>query len=106
MKALGIICFCLLTALVFLSSLNSYYSSSEVSPPIPTHFITRKMGVPSSIAHSKIEVTGEDWKTPTAEGNSVTVKHGNSDNLDELVYHTDYHGATTHPTPTPKHPMP
>ena len=53
-----------------------------------------------------MQVTGEDWKKPTAEGNSMTVKHGNSDNLDELVYHTDYHGATTHPTPTPKHPMP
>ncbi|KAL9224290.1 hypothetical protein vseg_000342 [Gypsophila vaccaria] len=23
---------------------------------------------------------------------------------DELVYHTDYHGVTTHPAPTPKHP--
>ena len=54
-----------------------------------------------------MQVTGEDWKKPTAEGNSMTVKHGNRDNnLDELVYHTDYHGATTHPTPTPKHPMP
>ncbi|KAL4280459.1 hypothetical protein GQ457_03G031470 [Hibiscus cannabinus] len=26
---------------------------------------------------------------------------------DEIVnYHTDYHGVTTHPTPTPKHPKP
>ncbi|KAK9697168.1 hypothetical protein RND81_08G019200 [Saponaria officinalis] len=23
---------------------------------------------------------------------------------DELVYHIDYHGVTTHPAPTPKHP--
>lgn len=24
----------------------------------------------------------------------------------ELVYHVDYHGVTTHPNPTPKHPKP
>ncbi|XP_030510583.1 uncharacterized protein LOC115725267 [Cannabis sativa] len=108
MRSLGIICFCVLTALVYLSSLNSSYSPSSMvslSPPITTPFITRKMGVPSSIMQSKIEVT-EDRKKPTAEGNPVTVKYDSSDNLDELVYHTDYHGATTHPIPTPKHPMP
>lgn len=25
---------------------------------------------------------------------------------EELVYHIDYHGVMTHPTPTPKHPTP
>ncbi|KAJ8749756.1 hypothetical protein K2173_012307 [Erythroxylum novogranatense] len=31
-----------------------------------------------------------------------------SKHLDDLVYHIDYHGVTTHPTPTPapKHPKP
>ncbi|OMO77613.1 hypothetical protein COLO4_25057 [Corchorus olitorius] len=33
-------------------------------------------------------------------------RHSNSNNMDELVYHIDYHGVTTHPTPTPKHPKP
>ncbi|KAI3956465.1 hypothetical protein MKX01_016878 [Papaver californicum] len=28
------------------------------------------------------------------------------DNGEELVYHVDYHGVSTHPTPTPKHPIP
>lgn len=28
------------------------------------------------------------------------------DDSDQLVYHIDYHGVTTHPTPTPKHPRP
>ncbi|KAI3863005.1 hypothetical protein MKX03_023560 [Papaver bracteatum] len=28
------------------------------------------------------------------------------DNGEELVYHVDYHGVSTHPTPTPKHPRP
>ncbi|KAL5836254.1 hypothetical protein ACOSQ4_015751 [Xanthoceras sorbifolium] len=29
-----------------------------------------------------------------------------ADKVDEIVYHTDYHGVTTHPNPTPKHPTP
>ncbi|MCL7031897.1 hypothetical protein MKW94_002281 [Papaver nudicaule] len=28
------------------------------------------------------------------------------DNGEDLVYHVDYHGVSTHPTPTPKHPRP
>lgn len=36
-----------------------------------------------------------------------TVKYAASTNdYDEIVYHIDYHGVTTHPTPTPRHPKP
>lgn len=54
-----------------------------------------------------MQVTEEELKTSSAEETSTTIKHESSDNnIDDIVYHTDYHGATTHPTPTPKHPKP
>ncbi|XP_052181533.1 uncharacterized protein LOC127794469 [Diospyros lotus] len=33
------------------------------------------------------------------------ISRGHEDS-EELTYHTDYHGVTTHPTPYPKHPNP
>ncbi|KAG6698657.1 hypothetical protein I3843_08G030300 [Carya illinoinensis] len=48
---------------------------------------------------------GEEMKGSTIEEGSVAFKSTSSrDNLDEIVYHIDYHGVTTHPTPTPKQP--
>uniref|UniRef100_A0A803MKG8 Uncharacterized protein n=1 Tax=Chenopodium quinoa TaxID=63459 RepID=A0A803MKG8_CHEQI len=32
--------------------------------------------------------------------------HANDDGEEELVYHIDYHGVTTHPGPNPKHGKP
>ncbi|PON37600.1 hypothetical protein PanWU01x14_318810 [Parasponia andersonii] len=70
----------------------------------------RKLGMSSPIRideHQNIKVAEKDSKTSTLEENSMTIIHESSDNnMDEVVYHTDYHGATTHPTPTPKHPKP
>ncbi|OVA13032.1 hypothetical protein BVC80_8947g13 [Macleaya cordata] len=45
----------------------------------------------------KVPDTPPDDKGVTGEGD---------DNEEELVYHVDYHGVSTHPTPTPKHPTP
>lgn len=43
---------------------------------------------------------------------SIGIKYGGSEreepeyneDSDGLVYHVDYHGAATHPSPSPKHP--
>ncbi|GAB2267388.1 hypothetical protein Dimus_002373 [Dionaea muscipula] len=33
------------------------------------------------------------------------VEYLTSESGDELIYHVDYHGVTTHPYPAPKHPI-
>ncbi|KAL3532765.1 hypothetical protein ACH5RR_006286 [Cinchona calisaya] len=37
---------------------------------------------------------------------STEKQNSSSKDVEDIVYHIDYHGATTHPTPTPKHPKP
>lgn len=50
---------------------------------------------------------GEEMKESTVEEGSVAFKRTTSGgNSDEIVYHIDYRGVTTHPTPTPKQPKP
>ena len=50
---------------------------------------------------------GEEMKGSTIQEGSMAKKSTSSGyNLDELVYQVDYHGVTTHPTPTPRHPKP
>ncbi|KAK4757285.1 hypothetical protein SAY87_007412 [Trapa incisa] len=46
------------------------------------------------------------WKAIAGGSGPNIPRRSGIDNLDDLVYHTDYHGVTTHPTPTPKHPKP
>lgn len=49
----------------------------------------------------------EEMKGSTIQEGSMAKESPSSGyNLDELVYHVDYHGVTTHPTPTPRHPKP
>ncbi|GMY35127.1 Solute carrier family 13 member 3 [Fagus crenata] len=50
----------------------------------------------------------EEMKGSTIQEGSMALKRTSSHgyNSDELVYHVDYHGVTTHPTPTPRHPKP
>ena len=49
----------------------------------------------------------EEMKLSTTQEDSIAVENRRgSNNLEETVYHIDYHGVTTHPTPTPKHPKP
>lgn len=52
-----------------------------------------------------MQVIDEDSKTSTDEESATGNEHGSSsDTIDEVVYQIDYHGVTTHPSPTPKHP--
>ena len=49
----------------------------------------------------------EEMKLSTTQEDSIAVENRRgSNNLEETVYHIDYHGVMTHPTPTPKHPKP
>lgn len=49
----------------------------------------------------------EEMKGSTIQEGSMAKDSPSSGyNLDELVYQVDYHGVTTHPTPTPRHPKP
>ncbi|GLT36055.1 hypothetical protein SLA2020_104600 [Shorea laevis] len=57
-------------------------------------------------SNPKMKVVMEDAKQSWIQ-NSVALQYSRShDDSDELVYHTDYHGVTTHPTPIPRHPKP
>jgi hypothetical protein len=54
-----------------------------------------------------LQVLDEKTEQATIKEDSRQLAYPSSrDNLDDLVYHVDYHGVTTHPTPTPKHPKP
>lgn len=55
----------------------------------------------------ELQVDEEKKGSTVQEGSKALTRTSSGENLDhELVYHTDYHGVTTHPTPTPKHPKP
>ncbi|RXH78541.1 hypothetical protein C1H46_012259 [Malus baccata] len=59
--------------------------------------------------YQKFKVIDEDGESEASKVKEIplAIKHANSNNdLDELVYHIDYHGVTTHPNPTPRHPTP
>ncbi|KAL9398559.1 hypothetical protein Peur_007520 [Populus x canadensis] len=57
--------------------------------------------------HENTKVLDEKNEQATIKEDSRQLAYpSSSDNLDDLVYHVDYHGVTTHPTPTPKHPKP
>ncbi|XP_054792590.1 uncharacterized protein LOC129320222 [Prosopis cineraria] len=53
----------------------------------------------------KIKVADEAMESSSAEDDPMALQYtSNSSNPHDLVYHIDYHGVTTHPTP--KHPRP
>ncbi|CAI9098436.1 OLC1v1035083C1 [Oldenlandia corymbosa var. corymbosa] len=54
------------------------------------------------------QVAGHGAKLTSSYSNAYFPETQNSSNMndEEIVYTIDYHGATTHPTPTPKHPGP
>ncbi|CAN6552013.1 unnamed protein product [Malus baccata var. baccata] len=90
MKSLCIIIFCFLITCLYLSS-HKINSASRAS--LPGRRPARKLNGESEASKVK--------EIPLA------IKHANSNNdLDELVYHIDYRGVTTHPNPTPRHPTP
>ncbi|XP_010265396.1 PREDICTED: uncharacterized protein LOC104603151 [Nelumbo nucifera] len=107
MKAICIIFFCFLTAAaLYLSSMSSSHDSSSSSVE---RWLAGKRHR-KELSTSMSDKRDEDWKMKVV--NKENIQEGSTerdcrgdDDGDELVYHVDYHGVTTHPTPTsPKHP--
>lgn len=74
----------------------SYKSQQGIQNPKGSHF------------GSVEQAAGRGVQPTNQESEAYSTETQNSNNLDaeDIVYHIDYHGATTHPTPTPKHPKP
>lgn len=53
-------------------------------------------------------IDAETKQSKDADGCSMAKEYKTTTNNmdDDIVYHIDYHGVTTHPTPNPKHPKP
>ncbi|KAK6933499.1 hypothetical protein RJ641_036393 [Dillenia turbinata] len=111
MKPSFIIFLCLLTMSLCLLCWNVCLTSSSVANSssslalVPGRRTPRRLGIPLP-EQSQVE---NHWKTQVNEDikvqDSEEVKQSNSDeDVDKLIYHIDYHGVMTHPTPTPKHP--
>ncbi|MFQ6639932.1 hypothetical protein Gotur_016176 [Gossypium turneri] len=84
---------CLFTAAFYLLSSSSSSSSLIL--------LTGRRSLEMSLPHHKYIYP----KAKVVDGSSWEGSNGHMD--DEIVnYHLDYHGVTTHPTPTPKHPKP
>ncbi|KAK9269398.1 hypothetical protein L1049_001171 [Liquidambar formosana] len=111
MKSSHAIFFCLLTtALYILSQTITSSSSSSSSSSSLNYFpggrFMEELST-SKIEYRKAKVLVDNTMRSTMQEGSIAVEHSSSgENLDALVYHTDYHGVTTHPSPTPKHPKP
>ncbi|CAK9329893.1 unnamed protein product [Citrullus colocynthis] len=83
------------------------------SPPQPfvsegtpaRKYLGTSISNPKSEYH-RVKVHEDEFNRPSAKDiTSNTPEYEASiESLGELVYHTDYHGVTTHPNPTPKHP--
>ncbi|KAJ6912122.1 hypothetical protein NC651_014712 [Populus alba x Populus x berolinensis] len=80
--------------------------SSSSSPSM--FFLTgrRSMREQRSMSEQRMSsVLDEKTEQATIKEDSRQLEYpSSSDNIDDLVYHVDYHGVSTHPTPTPKHP--
>ncbi|KAG5242849.1 hypothetical protein OIU77_029951 [Salix suchowensis] len=103
-----------LVLLVLLTITASYFFSQNNSSSSPSMFFLtgrrsmREQRMPSvtlTDEHENTKVLDEKTEQTTIKEDSRQLEYpGSSDNLDDLVYHVDYHGVTTHPTP--KHPEP
>ncbi|KAI6682651.1 hypothetical protein NL676_036532 [Syzygium grande] len=62
-------------------------------------FVNRKLK-----SHSVKVLDDKRERSNVQQGSTELQTSSNNDSTDDLVYHIDYHGVTTHPTPTPKHP--
>ncbi|MED6216494.1 hypothetical protein PIB30_008189 [Stylosanthes scabra] len=92
--------YCLLIFSLLLLSQNRSYSQDVM--------LTRKLGI-SAIAQDHmhhIQVADEAMESNPAKEDFMEVVLTSNSYVPprDLVYHTDYHGVTTHPTP--KHPRP
>ncbi|CAN0865132.1 hypothetical protein LINGRAHAP2_LOCUS9146 [Linum grandiflorum] len=104
MKSLYFLVFCLLaTAICFFHS--DFSSSSSTLIPLSSRRSMREWDAPISTArldgHGEDKVLDEEqrknWKGAHQLQNAKS-----EDQEDELIYHIDYNGVMTHPSPTPK----
>ncbi|KAF5186263.1 hypothetical protein FRX31_024152 [Thalictrum thalictroides] len=110
MKPCSIMFFCLITTALYLSSLNIAHASSSSSSITSTLLAgkrtMRKMGSEKPEVRQEdndIKVVKTQWQQ--ADKGSAVGEDVDEDG-DELLYHIDYHGVSTHPYPSPKHPRP
>ncbi|CAJ2649861.1 uncharacterized protein LOC123906069 [Trifolium pratense] len=93
---------CLLTLSLYSISQHTSYSYSLDFTP------ARKLSMTApghDHKYHEIQVADEGMESAPANADFTTLEiTGNSYSPHDLVYHTDYHGVTTHPTP--KHPKP
>ncbi|CAL0306987.1 unnamed protein product [Lupinus luteus] len=96
---------------LWLLTITSYFLTQNTSYSLYV-MPARKLSI-SAPAHEhkyhktqhKMQVAYEEMKSIPDKEDSIAVEYkGNSYSPSDLVYHTDYHGVTTHPTP--KHPKP
>ncbi|KAK7388173.1 hypothetical protein VNO78_22982 [Psophocarpus tetragonolobus] len=92
---------CLLTFYLYALSQHTGYSL-DATP-------TRKLSMPDPVHEQKTQykMQGADKameSTPANEDSTTPDYTSNSYSPNDLIYHIDYHGVTTHPTP--KHPKP
>ncbi|KAK4564615.1 hypothetical protein RGQ29_006638 [Quercus rubra] len=102
-----IIFLCVLTTILYLFPLTISTSSSTIL--LQERQPMRKLSM--FMTHDKHKYhkikNVEEMKGSTIQEGSMAKKSTSSGyNLDELVYQVDYHGVTTHPIPTPRHPKP
>ncbi|KAJ9132064.1 hypothetical protein P3X46_034577 [Hevea brasiliensis] len=106
MKFSLLVFFYLLTAAVCFFSCNISVSSPSVIFLTGRRSMKEQRMLPLHInGQEKNKVLDEDAKQMTIHEHAREHQHLSNNDLD-LVYHIDYHGVTTHPIPTPKHPRP
>ncbi|GAB4853489.1 hypothetical protein Ancab_017680 [Ancistrocladus abbreviatus] len=116
MRSPCIIFYCILSAVLYI-----YFRNAHIHPSVPS-LLTSLPSMPAQERISRRELrtyfTQDDETEKTKvfdeemqrsryqEGYSEAERETRGQNESELIYHIDYHGVMTHPTPTPKHPKP
>ncbi|KAK1388379.1 putative Transmembrane protein [Heracleum sosnowskyi] len=108
MRSWNILVLCFLTAAVYLASKSLTVAAAS---PAQFHLLGRRHMRDLRIPQSSQVDADQKFKVPPKEKAMYTIQsdllqNESAINEKELVYHTDYHGVTTHPNPNPKHPKP
>lgn len=109
MKSLLLIFFCLLVTAFHFSTQN--ITASSLSSPISLRGRRVLQGLSLSFnkkdEYQEVKVMNEKRKLSTIQDEFMEFEiPKDAMEEDEFAYHVDYHGVTTHPNPTPKHPKP
>uniref|UniRef100_A0A5B7C0A1 Uncharacterized protein n=1 Tax=Davidia involucrata TaxID=16924 RepID=A0A5B7C0A1_DAVIN len=91
----------------FLLAIALYFVSQSISSSHPLTFPPgrrplRELSMSSSNQPDQIKVNKEMKRSTNREGSTAIEYVSSYEDTEELRYHIDYHGVTTHPTP--KHP--